>query len=196
MCLLEDCFCVRPVKMRAILVCVGPAALLALAVTAGLHGEGEASKGIRSAPQAPLIVDSQKHIDVNLVDMFVTNFGTFGGGEAVEKFGDLPIKNWQLGSWVEGAKKVCGQAMQPAMLDKHYSCYACPIRCGKIYKHEGLKLYGHGPEYETIGMLGANCLNDDPESIAESNEWCNRYGIDTISAGAVIALRRKGVLKV
>lgn len=117
----------------------------------------------------------------------LTNFGTSGGVEAVEKFGDLPIKNWQLGSWVEGAKKVCGQAMQPAMLDKHYSCYACPIRCGKIYKHEGLKLYGHGPEYETIGMLGANCLNDDPVSIVEGNEWCNRYGFDTISGGAIVA---------
>ena len=34
--------------------------------------------------------------------------------------------------------------------------------------------------------MGANCLNDDPESIAESNEWCNRYGIDTISAGSII----------
>jgi len=125
--------------------------------------------------------------DIRKNTVGLTNFGTSGGVEAVEKFGDLPIKNWQLGSWVEGAKKVCGQAMQPAMLDKHYSCYACPIRCGKIYKHEGLKLYGHGPEYETIGMLGANCLNDDPESIAEGNEWCNRYGIDTISAGAIIA---------
>ncbi|MBU2574962.1 MAG: aldehyde ferredoxin oxidoreductase family protein [Elusimicrobia bacterium] len=117
----------------------------------------------------------------------LTNFGTSGGVEAVEKYGDLPIKNWQLGSWPDGAKKVCGQAMQPLMLDKHYSCYACPIRCGKIYKNEKLGLYGHGPEYETIGMLGANCLNDDPEAIAESNEWCNRYGMDTISAGAIIA---------
>ncbi|MBI4679160.1 MAG: aldehyde ferredoxin oxidoreductase family protein [Elusimicrobia bacterium] len=117
----------------------------------------------------------------------LTNFGTSGGVEAVEKYGDLPIRNWQLGSWPEGAKKICGQAMQPLMLDKHYSCYACPIRCAKIYKNDRLGLHGHGPEYETIGMLGANCLNDDPEALAEANEWCNRYGIDTISAGAIAA---------
>ena len=36
-------------------------------------------------------------------------------------------------------------------------------------------------------MLGANCLNDDPEAIAEANEWCNRYGVDTISAGGIVA---------
>ncbi len=117
----------------------------------------------------------------------LTNFGTSGGVEAVEKYGALPIKNWQLGSWPEGAKKICGQVMQPLMLDKHYSCYACPIRCGKIYKNEKLGLYGHGPEYETIGMLGANCLNDDPEALAVANEWCNRYGVDTISAGGIVA---------
>lgn len=73
--------------------------------------------------------------------------------------------------------------MQPEMLASHYSCFACPIRCGKIYKSEKLKTYGHGPEYETIGTLGALCLNDDPEYIVLGNEWCNKYGIDTISAG-------------
>lgn len=113
----------------------------------------------------------------------LTNFGTSGGVEAVELYGDLPIKNWQLGSWKEGAKKVCGQAMQPEMLDKHYSCFACPIRCGKIYKSEKLKIYGHGPEYETIATLGSLCLNDDPEYLVQGNEWCNKYGFDTISAG-------------
>ena len=113
-------------------------------------------------------------------------FGTSGGVVTVEAFGDLPIKNWQLGSWVDGAKKITGQTVQPEMLDKHYSCFACPIRCGKIYKVEDKNLYGHGPEYETLGMLGANVLVDDAGAIVEGNELCNRYGIDTISAGAGI----------
>jgi aldehyde:ferredoxin oxidoreductase len=43
------------------------------------------------------------------------------------------------------------------------------------------------PEYETIVMLGSNCLNNNIESIIKANDICNRYGIDTISAGAVIA---------
>jgi len=115
------------------------------------------------------------------------DFGTSGGVVTVEAFGDLPIKNWQLGAWAEGAKKITGQTIQPAMLDHHYACYACPIRCAKIYKHEGRGLYGHGPEYETLGMLGSNLLVDDGEAIAEGNEWCNRYGIDTISTGSCIA---------
>ena len=116
----------------------------------------------------------------------ITEYGTSGGVVTVEAFGDLPIKNWQLGAWKDGAMKITGQTVQPEMLDHHYSCYACPIRCGKIYKLEKKGLYGHGPEYETLGMLGANVLNDDAESIVEGNEWCNRYGLDTISAGSVI----------
>jgi aldehyde:ferredoxin oxidoreductase len=36
-------------------------------------------------------------------------------------------------------------------------------------------------------MLGANCLIDNLEAICRANELCNRYGLDTIGAGAVIA---------
>ena len=117
----------------------------------------------------------------------LTAFGTSGGVEAVEMYGDLPIKNWQLGAWKEGAKAIAGQTMQPKMLAKHYACFACPIRCGKIYQHEEKGLYGHGPEYETIGTLGAMVLNDNAELLVEGNEWCNRYGFDTVSGGSVIA---------
>jgi len=115
------------------------------------------------------------------------DFGTSGGVVTVEAFGDLPIRNWKLGSWTEGARRITGQTIQPGMLDHHYACYACPIRCGKIYKVADKGLFGHGPEYETLGMLGANCLVDDPLAIVQANELCNRYGIDTISAGAVVA---------
>ena len=43
------------------------------------------------------------------------------------------------------------------------------------------------PEYETLAMIGANCLIDNLAAIAKANELCNRYGIDTVAAGAAIA---------
>ena len=45
----------------------------------------------------------------------------------------------------------------------------------------------HKPEYETLGMFGASCLNNNVDSIIMANDICNRYGVDTISAGACIA---------
>jgi aldehyde:ferredoxin oxidoreductase len=36
-------------------------------------------------------------------------------------------------------------------------------------------------------MFGSNLLNDNLESVIKANDICNRYGLDTISAGACIA---------
>jgi len=57
--------------------------------------------------------------------------------------------------------------------------------------------YG-GPEYETVAAFGSLCENRDLEAIALLNQRCNVYGLDTISAGSVIAFAmecfEKGIL--
>jgi aldehyde:ferredoxin oxidoreductase len=45
-----------------------------------------------------------------------------------------------------------------------------------------------GPEYETVGMLGSMLLVGDLPGVAYAGHLCNRYGLDTISAGSSIAL--------
>jgi len=117
---------------------------------------------------------------------FGTAVGMYSG---VEPSGDLPIKNFLQGKWEEGAKKTTGETLVERFLEKHYGCFSCPIRCGKIIK---LKIGGeerlmHGPEYESNAALGALCLNDNLEQISLANELCNRYGLDTISTGSAIA---------
>jgi aldehyde:ferredoxin oxidoreductase len=47
-------------------------------------------------------------------------------------------------------------------------------------------LQGNGPEYETLGMLGAGLCIDDLAAIAIANDKCNRAGVDTISVGSFI----------
>ena len=120
----------------------------------------------------------------------LTDFGTAGGVPVVEKLGDLPIKNWTLGSWTEEAARVSGQAMAEEFFVKHYACFACPIRCGKEMKvplgpHKDS--ISHGPEYETIAGFGAMCLNDDPGYVIAANDLCNRLGLDTMSCSSVVA---------
>ncbi len=121
----------------------------------------------------------------------LTEYGTAGGVQAVERSGDLPIRNWTGGSWAEGAALVSGQAMAEAGLRaKHYACFSCPIRCGKDMKvaigpYRGT--VSSGPEYETIAGFGALCLNDDPNYIIAANDLCNRLGLDTISTASAVA---------
>jgi len=43
-------------------------------------------------------------------------------------------------------------------------------------------------EYETIGMVGANCGIDDLDVIARINYLCNDYGVDTIEVGCTLAV--------
>jgi aldehyde:ferredoxin oxidoreductase len=45
----------------------------------------------------------------------------------------------------------------------------------------------HKPEYETLGMFGTNLLCDNLDAIILANDYCNRYGTDTISTGSAVA---------
>jgi aldehyde:ferredoxin oxidoreductase len=63
------------------------------------------------------------------------------------------------------------------------------ISCGRVVKAKGGPYDGQevaGPEYETLGLMGTNLMNDDLPTIIKSNELCNRYGLDTISTAGVI----------
>ena len=115
--------------------------------------------------------------------------GTGGGLLFAEDVGDLPIKNWILGDWKKGAVKIAGDVINDRMLKKKYFCNACIVGCGRYIKASTVygDIEGGGPEYETLGALGSNCMIDDVEAIAYGNELCNRLGIDTLSCGAAVA---------
>jgi aldehyde:ferredoxin oxidoreductase len=115
-------------------------------------------------------------------------YGTSCGMETVEAMGDLPVKNWSVGSF--DIRDITGQHMAETILVKRYFCGQCVIGCGRTIEITAGPYAckeGAGPEYETLGMLGANCLVGDLEAIAHANTLCNRYGLDTISTGGVIS---------
>ncbi|MHA2249238.1 MAG: aldehyde ferredoxin oxidoreductase C-terminal domain-containing protein, partial [Candidatus Kariarchaeaceae archaeon] len=45
---------------------------------------------------------------------------------------------------------------------------------------------GEGPEYSTIGLLGANCGLSDANQVIILNNMCNELGLDTSSTGTII----------
>jgi aldehyde:ferredoxin oxidoreductase len=103
--------------------------------------------------------------------------------------GNLPTKNFSIG-FFDRAEKIGAQEICEQFGVGMHTCYACPVRCKKNVQMETPwkvdPIYG-GPEYETIAAVGSNCLIDDIPAICKAHEICNRYGMDTISAGVTIA---------
>ena len=118
-------------------------------------------------------------------------YGTAGGVSVFEAMGTLPLQNWKfVGRWEESAAKINGFTIAETVLSGRYFCDACVLGCGrkvKIEKGPYAGVDGAGPEYETVALLGSNCLIDDLEALCFANELCNRFGLDTISTGATIA---------
>ncbi|MCE5281357.1 MAG: aldehyde ferredoxin oxidoreductase family protein [Deltaproteobacteria bacterium] len=116
-------------------------------------------------------------------------YGTGSDMASYEANGNLPIRNFQGGRF-PGVEKINPQVLCAKYVEKMDNCYGCPIRCKRVCRLEGPfavdPVYG-GPEYETLAALGSNCGIDELEALIKAHELCNRYGIDTISAGVAIA---------
>jgi aldehyde:ferredoxin oxidoreductase len=119
-------------------------------------------------------------------------YGTSGLTQFIIKMGSTPIKNWGGAADVDfpDSSGVGGEA--PSVnLRRTEGCWHCPVICKGILK-EGIGEYKYQagarrPEYETLGSFGPMCLNNNTESIAMANDICNRYSLDTISAGTAVA---------
>jgi aldehyde:ferredoxin oxidoreductase len=120
----------------------------------------------------------------------LSKFGTAGGIAGAEAIGDLPIHNYKGGNWADGAEDISGQSMADQYSVKQAFCFACPIGCGHHVDapmKDGTHIQGEGPEYETLAGLGALLEIDDLDAILKANDYCNRMGMDTISASATVA---------
>jgi len=122
----------------------------------------------------------------------LTAAGTGGGTSFLLSIGDCPANNWtDTGS---AALPTCDN-LDGAKMDVYklrpYGCSTCPIRCGALVRVDEGPFASqdevHRPEYETLAAFGPMCGNDSVQAVIRAAEICNRYGIDTIGAGSVIA---------
>jgi aldehyde:ferredoxin oxidoreductase len=218
----------RAGKKRARVACIGPAGEKLTPIACVMNDEGRAAgRGgvgavMGSKNLKAILVLGNNKIDVAAEDFltpmvkevvqaiaddpfagFFTKWGTAFSMDMGWAAGDVPAKNWQEGLWEGGAgyTKIGGARMADTILKPHAgACYNCPIRCARwVSIPKGrFKYEGPGPEYETLGSFGSMLLIDNLEAIAWIGEMCNKYGLDTISAGCTIAWAmeayEKGVL--
>lgn len=109
-------------------------------------------------------------------------YGTPRSVAPVNAAGLLPVNNFTGGNLESVA--VIDEVAWEKLTVKRLSCGECPVACSKGYARDNISL--EGPEYETIALFGPNLGITDPAEIAEFNYYCNQYGMDTISAGALL----------
>jgi aldehyde:ferredoxin oxidoreductase len=113
--------------------------------------------------------------------------------------GLIRTRNFQLNRLVDG------EDLEPENIDRYSigtsGCYGCAVHCRHRYMlKEGpyAPLYGEGPEYTSLGAFGTMLDCRKMETILVANHLVNKYGLDTLETGGLIAwameLYEKGLI--
>jgi aldehyde:ferredoxin oxidoreductase len=105
----------------------------------------------------------------------------------------FPTRYWEEGA-VEGWERLTGEHLKKTCQLRSTACPHCFLACGKRTKvkrgpYKGLTI--SGPDYQTVAAFGGLCLISSLEEIIKVNDVCNRLGLDTVSAGNVVAFAMK-----
>lgn len=111
----------------------------------------------------------------------------------INEMGGLTTKNYSLGRF-DGAGKISGETIaelvksRPNAQASHRCMNGCVISCSNVYTDEAGRPIVSGLEYETLALMGSNCLIDDIDIIARMNAVCNDAGVDTMDVGGALAV--------
>ncbi|RLI72487.1 aldehyde:ferredoxin oxidoreductase, partial [Archaeoglobales archaeon] len=130
----------------------------------------------------------------------LSEYGTPQMAGLINSSGSLPTRYWTEG-YFDRLENISAETMKKRIYKRKKACFACSVACGKVSKVEEGFYSGtevEGPEYETLYAFGPLCDNDNLESIVKANEVCDKLGMDTISAGNILAFvmecSEKGIL--
>ena len=171
-------------KLKAIIVDDTGAPGIKVKDAAKLKGAAaDLTKGILSHP----LMEGLKHLGTPLLVMMINGAGC------------LPTKNYSMGQF-EGAQQISGEFMAETMAKRpnsqpiHRCMNGCVISCSNVYTDEKGKEIVSGLEYETLGLVGSNCMINNLDDIARINWLCNDLGIDTMEVGAAVGVAMEGGL--
>ena len=114
--------------------------------------------------------------------------------------GAMNTRNYQFGEF-EGKEKVDHEALAAEYLVRPTGCYGCSLKCDRysvVKEGEFAGVKVDGPEYSTAVALGPGLGIDNLAAILKGNDLANRYGMDTIDLGGVMAfsmeLYQRGII--
>jgi len=204
----------RPDAKKCGVVCIGPAGENGVSFSviendywrsAGRTGVG-AVIGAKKIKAIAFRGNQKKEVaDPDLVRKYVKDLGRDARDDAgvqaykskgtpmmvdiMSNVGSFPTRYWHRGEAVH-RESINAGALHARLDVRPNACLKCFIACGRLSvvkegRHKGLRI--EGPEYETIYAFGGLCEVDSIEEIAYLNDICDRLGMDTISAGNLIA---------
>jgi aldehyde:ferredoxin oxidoreductase len=168
----------------------GMGAVLGAKKVKGVAFHGKAIRPLAYLDEAKAYArDTLKRLNDHAVTHTYRNQGTPVMVDLLNNAGGFPTRYWAEGRF-DRSDKINAASMGERLKAKPKACTSCFMGCGKYVevqegRHKGLKL--EGPEYETIYAFGGLCLIDEIEEIAHLNDLCDRLGMDTISAGNMVA---------
>jgi aldehyde:ferredoxin oxidoreductase len=120
--------------------------------------------------------------------------GTAFGGTSGPLLGAFAATShyWTESELPENVKELTLKMVQDhrEMFVNNFHCEYCPTGCGghvKLKSPEKWAFEGHRWEYEAAAGFGQECDIYDIKAVAKASDLCNRYGIDVISCGGLIA---------
>ncbi|QFU84798.1 aldehyde ferredoxin oxidoreductase family protein [Natronorubrum aibiense] len=142
--------------------------------------DGDSAPDIEVPP-----IQMDVHRDAATSDHIMKRQGTTSVTDLANEVEALPTRYFSELSF-EGVEGINGDAVE----DRKYTrgtCSACAFACKLPTKDDERGVETEGPEYETVMSFGSNCAVDDIVDVMQSNELCDRYGMDTITCGNVVA---------
>lgn len=152
------------------------------------------SKGVKTmsfrgdsepAIELPDEVQMEIHQEAATTDDIMKRQGTTAGTEFINDNFSLPTRYFSEMSF-EAVEGIGGRAVESKKYKKA-SCSRCAFACKLPTKDEERGIETEGPEFETVFSFGSNVGVGDVVDVMKSNDLCDRYGLDTISAGDTIA---------
>ena len=111
----------------------------------------------------------------------------------INELGALPTQNFVQGRNAE-AGNLSAEHMatlaksRPNFKMTHKCMEGCMIDCSNIFTDEAGEVVVGGLEYETLALVGSNCMINDIDIVAMINRVCNDVGVDTMEIGGALAL--------
>lgn len=87
-----------------------------------------------------------------------------------------------------------GKSLRASQLKRRYvstgGCFGCVIACRHNYEVEhpdGGRTRAEGPDYGTLAAFGPICGIEDADAVLKLNDKVNRFGLDSVTTGNIIA---------